>query len=162
MWELSAISKLQWKAKISGSNAQRKRTFESSIDGSKPDNEVGSGVYSRKLYLNISLHLPVYCSVFWGKWWPFTGPLSGFSSTMLLSLAFRSLLTARPPLNLFRILWITLGLLSHVPIILTYFLGALLVSHWCGSSGTVTFEETVGPTSSPELMCSFRNPLPLN
>ena len=33
-------------------------------DGSKLDNGVGSGIYSVKLDLNISLRLPDYCSVF--------------------------------------------------------------------------------------------------
>ena len=33
-------------------------------DGSKLDNGVGSGIYSGKLDLSISLRLPDYCSVF--------------------------------------------------------------------------------------------------
>ena len=42
-------------------------------DGSKLDSGVGSGVYSEKLNLNISLRLPDYCSVSGGS----NGHLSG-------------------------------------------------------------------------------------
>ena len=68
----------------------------------------------------------------------------------------------RPPLNLLRVLWITLGSLGNVAVVLTFFLGASPVYHWCGFPGTSQFWETAGRANSPRLLQSFRNPLRLN
>ena len=57
--------------------------FDVCSDGSKLDNGVESGIYSREVDLNISLRLRDYCTV----WWLSTGPLNGYSPTGSLSLA---------------------------------------------------------------------------
>ena len=46
-------------------------------------------------------------------------------------------------------LWIILGSLGNVVVVLIFFLDALPMSHWCGSSGTASFR------GSAELLHSF-------
>ena len=77
------------------------------------------------------------------RWWAFTGP-----STMLLSLASRSFLTVRLPLNLYRVLWIgSLG---------TFFLGSSSVYQCRGSPGIATFRGNAGNSSrSSWTLCGY-------
>ena len=52
--------------------------------------------------------------------------------------------------------------LGNIAVVLTFFLGASPVYHWCGFPGTSQFWETAGRANSPRLLQSFRNPLRLN